>query len=166
MRPDIAFALSQITTFSACPEDQHVQALKHICVYLNSTWKLWLAYGTSTTADTDKSNVSIGYSDADGMSNPDQRSVSGYIYMINQGAVSWSSKQQTIVTLSTTEAKYNALTHAAKEGIWIRSFISKIFSRKASPMLLYTDNKEAASIAYRDKFHTRTKHINIKFHFI
>ena len=100
------------------------------------------------------------------MSTEGRGAISGYVYLINNGAVSWSSKQQKLVTLSTTELKYIGLTHATKEAIWIRSFLMEVLGWPDDPLLLYSDNQSAIALAKDDRFHTRTKHIDIRFHFI
>ena len=66
--------------------------------------------------------------DADGASQEHRRAISGYAFIIDGGAISWSSRKQELVTLSTTEAEYVASTHAAKEAIWLRNFIGEVFS--------------------------------------
>jgi hypothetical protein len=100
------------------------------------------------------------------MSTEGRRAISGYVFMMNGGAVSWSTKRQDVISLSTTEAEYIAQTHAAKEAIWLRSFTSELFARRAEPIVLLSDNQGAIALAKDDKFHQRTKHIDIRFHFI
>jgi hypothetical protein len=83
-------------------------------------------------------------------------------------AVSWSSKKQELVTLSTTEAEYVALTHAAKEALWLRQFLEELFGPINEPFTLYGDNQSAIALAHSQagQFHARTKHIDIRYHFI
>ena len=108
------------------------------------------------------------YSDADGMSQEDQHAISGYVFMLNGGAVSWSSKRQDTILLSTTEAEYIALTHAAKEAIWFRYFMTELFGSIDFPFHIYNDNQSAISLAHAElgQYHARTKHIDIRYHFI
>ena len=82
------------------------------------------------------------------------------------GAVSWSSKKQNIVLLLSTEAEYVAQTHAAKEVIWLRSFISKLTGGDAKPLTISCDNQGAIALAKDNKFHARTKHIDLCYLFI
>ena len=126
---------------------------------MKGTRDLWLTFGNENVELT-------GYSDADGMSNEDRHAISGYVFMLNGGAISWSSKRQETISLSTTEAEYIALTHASKEAIWIRNFLSEIFGKMADPILVYSDNQSAIALAKDDRFHARTKHIDIRYHFI
>ena len=92
--------------------------------------------------------------------------MSGYIFTIDGGAVSWSSKKQSIVVLSTTEAKYIAAAHAAKEALWLRTFIMEITRPHTCPVTIYCDNQSAISVSKKNQFHARTKHIDICHHFI
>jgi len=107
-----------------------------------------------------------GYTDADGASQRHQCAISGYAFIIDSGAVSWSSWKQELITLSTTEAEYIASTHAAKEAIWLRNFIGKVFTPLTEPTTLHCDNQSAVAITTNGNFHTRTKHIDIRYHFI
>lgn len=96
----------------------------------------------------------------------DRRSTSGYAFMINGGAVSWSAKKQEIVTLSTTESEYVGAVHASKEALWLRSLISQIFSTTLDTTTLFSDNQSAIALASDHQYHPRTKHIDIRYHFI
>ena len=107
-----------------------------------------------------------GFGDADGNMAEDRHAISGYAFMINGGAVSWSAKRQEIITLSTTESEYMAATHATKEALWIQSLISQIFNITLSPTILFSDNQSTIVLAKDNQFHSRTKHIDIRYHFI
>ena len=157
-RPDIAYAVGQVARFSDNPGQPHWEAVKRIFQYLKGTRDHWLVYG-------DQDHSISGYTDADGMSNEDRHAISGYAFLIDGGAVSWSSKRQTLVTLSTAEAEYVAATHAAKEAIWLREFISEVFEPQG-PMTLHSDSQSAIALARNEQFHARMKHIDIRFHFI
>ena len=109
-RPDIAFATSTIAQYSENPGWQHWEAVKRIFHYLLGMKKMELTYGGEERG-------LVGYVDADGASQDHRQAISGYIFMVDRGAISWSSKKQKLVTLSTTEAEYIAATHAAKEAI-------------------------------------------------
>ena len=86
--------------------------------------------------------------------------------MLFGGPVSWSAKWQEIVSLSTTESEYVAVTHATKEGLWIRSLLSQLFPCKLDPTTLFSDNQSAVALAKDHQYHACTKHIDIRFHFI
>ena len=92
--------------------------------------------------------------------------ISGYTYILDGGAVSWASKKQELVTLSTTEAEYVAAMHAAKEGIWLRRLIEEVFRPLAHPTPLYSDSQSAITLTKDGSYHARMKHIDICYHFI
>ena len=120
---------------------------------------LWLSYGVA------RENL-VRYADADGSMAEDRHAISGYVFMLHEGAVSLSAKWQEIVSLSTTESEYVAITHAAKECLWIRSLLSQLFPGKLDTTTLFLDNQSAMALAKDHQYHTCTKHINIHFHFI
>lgn len=158
-RPDIAFAVSTVSQFSHNPGWEHWEAVKRIFRYLKGTKELELVYGG------DKRGL-VGYTDADGASQEHRRAISGYVFMIDGGAVSWSSKKQELVTLSTTEAEYVAATHAAKEVMWLRRLISEVFGTIDEPTTLFSDSQSAIALTKDGHYHARTKHIDIRYHFI
>ena len=96
----------------------------------------------------------------------DRKAISGYTFLIDGGTVSWASKKQEIVSLSTTESKYVATTHATKEVLWLRSFIGEVLVPLDEPITLFSDNQSAIMLTKNHQYHVRTKHIDIHFHFI
>jgi len=86
--------------------------------------------------------------------------------MIHSGAVLWSAKCQEIVFLSTTESEYIAATSAAKEALWLRSLITQLFGTTLDATMLFSNNQSAIALTKDHQYHARTKHINIRFHFI
>ena len=87
--------------------------------------------------------VLVGYADADGSMAEDRRTVSGYAFIVDGGAVSWSTKCQEVVSLSTTESEYIATTHAAKEALWLHSLIIQAFGPLTQATTLFSDNQSA-----------------------
>ncbi|KAJ8517721.1 hypothetical protein ONZ45_g5159 [Pleurotus djamor] len=159
-RPDIAFPVQTFSRFTKNPGITHWNEVIRCLRYLQGTRDHWLTYGG-------KEQVLVGYADADGSMAEDRKAISGYAFMINGGAVSWSSKRQNLIALSTTEAEYCAATHAAKEAVWLRSFISKIFDISHMPATtLFSDNQSAIALTKDHRFRARTKHIDIRYHFI
>ena len=116
---------------------------------------LWLTFGGQTEGHI------RGFCDVDWASQKHCHSISGYSFHYGVGAVSWSSKKQNIVSLSGTEAEYIAQTHAAKEPIWLRSFVSEVTGGDAKPLMISCDNQGAIALGKDNKFHARTKHINL-----
>ena len=161
-RPDIAFAVSNVARYCSNPTKSHWTAVKRIFRYLRGTTHLGLLYGKSSeTSDL------IGYSDSDwGGDSNDYKSTTGYLFQIAGTAVTWKSKKQSCVALSTAEAEYMALSSAAQEAVWIRELISELGNLQSQPTLIYEDNQSAISMAKNPQFHGRSKHISIKYHYI
>jgi len=158
-RPDITYTVSVLSKYADNPRLVHWNAVKHVFTYLAGTKDLWLTFGDSMAKLE-------GYTDADGSVHEDRKAVSGYAFLLDGGAVSWSSKKQEIIALSTTEAEYVATTHAAKEALWLRSLIGEIFGKFSGPMTLHGDNQGAIALTRDHQYHARTKHIDICFHLI
>ena len=129
--PDILFTVQTVSQFSKNPGLTHWDTVKQVFCYLKGTADLWLLYGVVK-------DKLVGYADADGSMAKDRHAISGYIFMLHGGVVSWSAKQQEIISLSTTESKYVAITHAAKEALWICSLLSQLFPGKLDPMTLFS----------------------------
>ena len=106
------------------------------------------------------------YCDADWASSSDRKSISGYVFLLAGRAVSWSSKKQATVTLSTAEAEYIAATHAAKQILWHQSLFNELEIPQPKTSILFSDNQAVISISHHPKFHARTKHIDIAHHFL
>jgi hypothetical protein len=158
-RPDISFAVSTMARFASNPGPAHWEAIKRIFRYLAGTCDLWLSYGEAR-------RTLVGYTDADGSMAEDRRAISGYAFLIDGGAVSWSSKRQEIVSLSTTESEYVAATHGLKEAMWLRSLLSEVFGSFKDTTVLLCDNQSAIALARDHQYHARTKHIDVRYHFI
>jgi len=159
-RPDIAFATSTVAQFFENPGQAHWEAVKRIFRYLKGTRDLSLVYGG-------KREDLQGWVDADGASQEHRRAIPGYVFMVDDGAILWSSKKQELVTLSTTEAEYVAATHAAKEGMWLCTLFGEVFPTGINkPTTIHGDNKSAIALAHTGQYHARTKYIDIRYHFI
>ena len=116
-RPDTAFAVGVLSQFIQNPGPVHWDGVKRVISYLGSTKDLWLTFGGTECMHIE------GYSDADWASQPHWHLISRFSFYYGMGAISWSSKKQSIIALSNTEAEYVAETHAAKEALWLETFI-------------------------------------------
>ena len=160
-RPDIAFAVNSAARFCSNPTKQHWTAVKRIFRYLRGTTQFGLLYSKG------ESDALVGYSDADWAGDcNDYKSTTGYMFQIGGTVVSWKSKKQSCVALSTAEAEYMALASAAQEAVWMRELNSDLCNQPSEPTLIFEDNQSAISMAKNPQFHGRSKHINIKFHFV
>jgi hypothetical protein len=92
--------------------------------------------------------------------------MSGYAFLMDGGVVLWNAKKQEIIALSTTEAEYVAATHAAKEGLWLCTFMNQVFGEVTGPLTLHLDNQSVIVLTRDHQYHACTKHIDIRFPFI
>jgi hypothetical protein len=157
--PDITFTISTLSQFLENLGEAHWDVVKHIFHYLAGTKDLQLTYGG-------EQHDLIGYMDADGASQPHRHAISGHTFLIDSGAVSWSSRKQELVMLSTAKAEYIVAMHAAKEVIWLCCLIRELFPNSLLPTTLFCDNQATLKLAIDDNYHARTKHIDIQYHFI
>jgi len=162
-RPDIAFAVNVASRYVNNHKNNHWMAVKRIFTYLLSTIDYDLLY-----KNQDNNNeILVGYSDADFAGDIDtRRSTTGYIFTIDNMPVTWTSQRQKLVTLSTTESEYVAAASAAKEIIWLRKLLKDIDCEMSAPTTLFVDNLSTVKLIKNPEFHKRTKHIDIKYHFI
>ena len=160
-RPDIAFAVSNVAKYTSNPTEQHWKAVKHIFRYLVGTINYGLLYTTEELLKC------LGYSDSDWAGDLDNRkSTSGYGFLVGGALVSWRSCKQTCVALSTSEAEYMALSSTAQEAVWIRQLLSEIKRESLQTILVYEDNQSAICLSKNPQYHGRSKHIDIKYHYI
>jgi hypothetical protein len=161
-RPDIAFATSRLASVLNNPGVKHYEMGLRVVRYLNCT----RTYGITLGGLNSTVRLS-GMSDSDFANCPDtRRSVSGYAFTLGHGAVSWSSRKQDIVTTSTCEAEYVAMCNATKEAIWLRSLLDEIGYKQEKSTLIAADNQGAIVLSEDQSNHTRTKHIDLRYHFV
>lgn len=159
-RPDINFVVNLLSRYSTNPGKSHWQAIKRVFRYLKGTSSLGITYGNVIHDVT-------GFCDADWAGDLDQRkSTTGYIFIMNGGAISWSTKKQPTVALSTTEAEYMSMVAATQEAIWLKCLRDQFFPDKTGAVLLHCDNQGAIHLSKNNAFSSRTKHIHIKLEFI
>jgi hypothetical protein len=163
-RPDIAFAITTLSQFSSNPGPKHWMAIKRLLRYLRGTLNYTLTYGNIASHMTPSL---IGYCDSDWGSNvDDRRSITGYVFLLAGGAVSWQAKKQPTVALSSVEAEYMASTQATKEAIWWRTFLKELRVNTSSATLIFSDSQGSIALGKNPEYHARTKHIDIQHHFI
>ncbi|SGY27823.1 BQ5605_C123g13318 [Microbotryum silenes-dioicae] len=162
-RPDIAFAVSYLARFANNPGHRHWIAVKHIFRYLRATYRDELVYARGEARITGV----VGYSDANwGACVDTSISTMGYVFYIAGSAVSWSSKRQSRVADSTTDAEYLALSHAGKEGIYLSQLLEELHVQPVAPAHIFTDNEAAAAVARDPVRVTGTRHIRLREHFV
>ena len=168
------YAVTQVAKFCNNPGLDHWNAILHIISYLSNTINYGLVY-----YEDDQSNSPMGYfkssnekvlvmySDADFCRDLDSyKSVSGYIYMLSNGPISWSSKQQSEVALSSMESEYYAASYAAQEGIWVDQMLEELKIKIDKPLLIGEDNTAAIIFSEHPTNHMKTKHIIRRYHYV
>jgi hypothetical protein len=152
-RPDLMFAVNMIARFMEHPVETHMTAAKRILRYLKGTIELGILYKRG------ESKKLIAYSDSDyGGDIDDMKSTSG--------AIAWSSRKQPIVTLSTTEAEFIAAAHCVCEGIWLKRILDSIGLQQQPCLTVLCDNNSTIKLSKNPVMHGRSKHIDIRFHFL
>ena len=161
-RPDICYAVGVVSRFQSNPGLQHWIAVKNILKYLRRTRNYMLVYSGTDLNMT-------GYTDSDFQADKDSRkSTSGSVFILNSGSVVWRSIKQSCIADSTMEAEYVAACEAAKEAVWLKSFLKalEVVPETDKPMTLYCDNSGAVANAKEPRSHKRSKHIERKYHLI
>ena len=162
-RPDLAQPLGLVNQFCSNPGVEHWTAAKRILRYIKGT----IDYGITFHGNKETEVQLNGYVDADWGSNPNGRkSQSGYLFTLCGGVISWASKKQSVVALSSTEAEYVAASLACQEAVWLRVLLEDISFVQNKPTIIKEDNQGAIALSRNPKYHPRTKHIDIKHHFI
>ncbi|SGY12599.1 BQ5605_C011g06553 [Microbotryum silenes-dioicae] len=161
-RPDIVFAVSKVALHCNNFSQNNWEALMHILCYLQGTQDVGLLFRKS-----EGSPLLNGFVNADHGADPETRcSVTGFVILCAGGAVSWMSKRQALVTVSSTKDEYVAMSFATRKGILLCRLLSELGFPQTEPTRLHGDNQLAIWLAKHPAFHARTKHIGIHFHFI
>lgn len=160
-RPDIMFAVGVVSQYMEKPRKPHLDAVRRILRYVRGTFDLGILYKKC------KEDEVVGHCDADYAGDPDTRmSTTGYTFNLGAGAVSWCSKRQPSVSLSTTEAEYKAAAMAAQECTWLMQLLKDLYQSTDEPVLLHCDNQSTIRLAENPIFHARTKHVEVQYHFV
>ncbi|CAH9054752.1 unnamed protein product [Cuscuta europaea] len=155
------YATSLLSRFMESPTETHYGAAKRLLRYLQGTINYGIWY--KTTPDSRLT----GYCDSDWAgSQDDMKSTSGYAFKLGSGIFSWGSKKQDSVALSSAEAEYVAAAGAACQAIWLKRILEDMGELQSSATQIFCDNKSAIAMAKNPIQHNRTKHIDIKYHFL
>jgi hypothetical protein len=160
-RPDLSFVVSFISRFMTAPKVEHWTATKRVLRYVKGTLDFGILYNRS------KDPRLCGYTDSDWAGSVDDRkSTSGYVFSLGTGAVTWTSKKQHAVALSSTEAEYRGAVKGACEAVWLRRMLSDMQMQQTEPTPLLCDNQGVIKLAKNPVFHEHTKHVEVHCHFI
>ncbi|KAJ9566010.1 hypothetical protein OSB04_001976 [Centaurea solstitialis] len=158
-RPDLAYAVSMVSRYMANPGKEHWKAVQWIFRYLKGTTNLCLHFGRNSSGV-------LGYTDSDyGKDIDNRRSITGYVFTLDGCSISWRAHLQPTVALSTTEAEYMAVSEAVKEGVWLKGFFGELCERLKVEEV-FCDNQGAVLLTKDRVLHDRTKHIDIRHHYI
>ena len=160
-RLDLAFSVSLLARFQADPGIDHWSALLHVMGYIKNT----IDYGLTYYRDSELSPTAFVDADYGGCKDT-RRSTSGYVFTMAGGAVTWSSKRQATVALSTVEAEYVAMSRCAQQMVWMQSWLSEAEIDYTLPGLIKGDNRGAIALTKNTKDHGKVKHIDIRHHYI
>ena len=162
-RPDISFAASYLARYLGEPTDHQWQVAMGVVAYLRGTKEIGLTFGSGGTA---------GYKPLEGWVDSDhggcldtRRSTTGWVFEFCGSVISWSSKRQATVSTSTTESEYIAVSESAKEAVWLRGMLGELGYRQGRTQL-NGDNQGSIALANKPAIHSRTKHIDIRYHLI
>ena len=160
-RPDIVYSVSIVSRFMDNPSKAHFAAAKRILRYVNGTKNFGIMY------KKEEDNRLKGYTNNDWAGSLDDRkSTSGYIFCLGTKVTSWSSKKQNVVALSTAKAEYISSIAAACEALWLRRLLQDLQDKQEDATTLFCDNMSAIAMSKNPVFHARSKHIELKYHFI
>ena len=158
-RPDLTCAVNYLARYMAKPTKVAWDAAMSVLRYLKRTERVELLFGKDSAVGL------VGYCDADHATDvATRRSTTGYVFLLDGGAVSWASKLQVTVAVSTAEAEYMACSNAVKEALWLRRLIS-VFEPVDGPVQLRTDNQAALSLTKNPVMSAKSKHIDVQMHF-
>ena len=159
-RPDISYSVGVCSRYQSNPKESHMTALKRIIKYVKTIAEFGVWYSKDT------SDVLAGYSDANWAGNADdRRSTSGGCFYVGNNLVSWMSKKQNSILLSTAEAEYIAIGSCCTKLLWMQKFLHN-YGICQEHLTIYCDNTSAINISKNLVQHFRTKHIEIRHHFI
>jgi hypothetical protein len=172
-RPDIAYAVNILAQFQQAPTESDWSAMHRLMRYLRGSWDYGLYYRREAlhdfmvfAVDSVPEIIPIGYADASYAEDEGRKSRSGHVFLMAGAAVTWRSKKQATVSLSSTEAEYIALSEATMEAIWLRQLLKELHVPTSRSTTIMQDNMSTIAIATNPVHHNRTKHIDVKHHFI
>ncbi|XP_064090795.1 uncharacterized protein LOC135204570 [Macrobrachium nipponense] len=162
-RPDICFVVTKLSQYMSNPSKADFSLAKYVLRYLKGN----LHYDLKFSKSDDELKVS-GFCDSDWGSSSDRRSITGYcLQLYSKGSlISWKSKKQRIVALSSCEAEYVSLTCAIQEAKFLNQLFTDMLGCNKQPIVLHADNQGAIALSKNPVHHQRSKHIDIRYHYI
>jgi Reverse transcriptase (RNA-dependent DNA polymerase) len=164
-RPDISYAVNRLTAYTANPGLEHHSAIKQILQYLAGMKTLGITYWKSQDV-TEANNLFHGYADAAYANAKDLKSMTGYVFLAAGGVITWKSKKQSVIVLSSTEAEYIVLSEAGHEAMWLRNLYGELGFPQQFVTVIKGDNDGSVVLTHNPQFHQQSKHIAICHHWI
>ena len=160
-RPDMMFVVSLISRYMENPTELHLLAAKRVLRYLKGTTE----FGIFNKKRGD--DELAAYTDSDYAGDlEDRKSTSGYVFLLSSGVVSWSSRKQPVVSLSTIEAKFIIVALCACQAVWLKKVLGKLSQNQGKSTTIHYDNSSAIKLSKNPVMHGRSKHIDVRFHFL
>lgn len=169
-RPDLAHAVGVLSQHLERPAKRHWEAVIHVFRYLKGTVNFGIVFDgkkSQKVAGLKSFELPTSHCDSDWAGDADtRRSTTGYIFCLASGALTWRSRLQPTVALSSTEAEYREITEAGQELIWLCNLMTRLDMKDEEPTILQSDNMGAIHLTSKSIFHVRTKHVEIQYHWI
>lgn len=161
-RPDISYTVRELAGYMVNHGPTHISAAKHLLRYLKGTQSHGVTLGSTNVVYP----MIRALSDSDWGMSDSRKSISGFLIMMGDSPLSWSSKQQNVIALLSCEAEYLASTHCTREILWFRNFFAELLFPQTSPTSLFCDNQGTIACTHDPHAHRKMKHISIREHFI
>ncbi|XP_050908121.1 uncharacterized mitochondrial protein AtMg00810 [Lathyrus oleraceus] len=159
-RPDLVYVVSLVARFLEAPTTMHQQTMKRVLRYLRGTTELGLCYKREGEENL------VAFCDSDYAGDlEDRKSTSGYVFKMSNGLVAWSSKKQSVVSLSTTEAEFISVAACVAQSIWMMRILESL-GVKQSKCIIFCDNSSTIKLSKNPVMHGKSKHIHVRFHFL
>lgn len=160
-RPNLMYVVGLISRYVERPTEIHLQAAKRVMRYLKGTINFGILYSSKGLGELLAYTASDYAGDLD-----DRKSTSGYVFLLGTSAISWSSKKQPVVTLSTTEVEFIAAASCACQGVWLRRILNQLGQSQNQCLPIYCDNSSTIKLSKNPVMHGRSEHIDVRFHFL
>ena len=159
-RPDICYAVCVLSRFMSAPKEKHWRYVKQLLRYIKTTRDYELVYPVSESINL------TGYTDSDHAGDlGDRKSTGGFAFILSGCTISWRSMKQKTIAISSTEAENVAMSEATTEAIWLKAILSEL-SIDIGTITMCNDNQSSMHIIRNPSSHNRSKHIDVRFHFI
>ena len=160
-RPDLAFSVGMVSRFMETPNSEHWAAVKRIIRYVAGTTEFGCKFVKGSNSEL------LGYTDSDHAGDIEKRkSTTGMVFFLGGNIITWNSQKQRVVSLSSCESEYIAAATGACQGVWLSRLLADLTNSEVKKFRLLIDNKSALELSKNPVYHERTKHIDIRFHYI